>query len=133
MPSRSRYLSEWIARPAADVYEYASNPAHVPEWAPGLGTSVEQVDGRWFVDTPSGRAALTFAERNDYGVLDHQVTLPSGKVVYVPMRVTSDGDGSEVTFGLRRLAGMTDEEFERDAGLVQADLARLKRVVESGA
>jgi Polyketide cyclase / dehydrase and lipid transport len=133
VPAESRYLSEWIARPAADVYEYASNPANVPAWAPGLGTSVEKVGDRWFVDTPSGRASLSFAERNDFGVLDHEVALPSGEVVYVPMRVIPDGDGSEVAFCLRRLAGVTDEEFERDAGLVQADLARLKRVLESGA
>jgi hypothetical protein len=26
---------------------------------------------------------------------------------------------------------MTDEDFERDAGLVQADLARLKRLMEA--
>ncbi len=133
MGSESRQISERIDRNAADVYDYASNPANLPEWAPGLGSSVEKVDGRWFVETSSGRVGVAFAERNDYGILDHHVTLPSGEVVYVPMRVIQDGDGSEVVFTLRRLPDMSDADFTRDAGLVEADLTRLKHVLEVAA
>jgi hypothetical protein len=131
MHSESRHVSEWIDRPAADVYEYASNPANLPNWAPGLGRSVENVDGQWFVETDSGRVGVAFAERNAYGVLDHDVTLPSGEVINNPMRVVPRGNGSEVVFSVRRLPDMTDEEFARDAGLVQADLTRLKHVLEA--
>ena len=131
MPSRSRFISEWIDRAAADVYEYASDPANLPHWAPGLGSSVENVDGQWFVETSEGRVGVAFAPANAYGVLDHQVTLPSGDVIYNPMRVVPDGDGCEVVFSLRRLPDMSDEDFARDAGLVQADLTRLKRVLEA--
>ena len=131
MPSESRQISESIDRPAAEVYDYAADPAHLPEWAPGLGSSVENVDGRWFVETPAGRAGVAFVERNEFGVLDHEVTLPSGDVIYNPMRVVPNGDGCEVVFSLRRLPGMSSEDFERDAGLVQADLTRLKQVLEA--
>ncbi|XVQ86935.1 SRPBCC family protein [Microbispora siamensis] len=133
MASESRHISVWIDRHSADVYEYASIPANLPEWAPGLGSSVENVDGRWYVETPSGRVGLAFAERNEYGVLDHDVTLPSGQVVYNPMRVIPDGDACEVVFTLRRLPGVNDEDFARDASLVQADLTRLKHILESAA
>ena len=131
MPSESRQISESIDRPAAQVYDYAADPAHLPEWAPGLGRSVENVDGRWFVETPAGRAGVAFVERNEFGVLDHEVTLPSGDVIYNPMRVVPNGDGCEVVFSLRRLPGMSSEDFERDAGLVQADLTRLKQILEA--
>jgi len=131
MPSSSRQIGEWIDRPAADVYEYASDPANLPGWAPGLGSSVQNVDGQWFVETDSGRVGFAFVERNSLGVLDHEVTLPSGQVIYNPMRVIPDGDGCEVVFTLRRLPDMSDDDFERDTGLVQADLTRLKHVVES--
>jgi hypothetical protein len=131
MPSESRQVTEWIDRPASDVYEFASNPANLPQWAPGLGTSVENVDGQWFVETGSGRVGLAFVERNAFGVLDHAVTLPSGDVIYNPMRVVPHGDGSEVVFSLRRLPDMSDEDFARDAGLVQADLTRLKHILEA--
>ena len=133
MASESKHLAEWIDRPAAEVYRYASNPANVPEWAPGLGSSVDNVDGVWFVETGAGRATFAFAPPNDFGVLDHDVTMPSGEMFYNPMRVIPDKRGCEVVFTLRRLPAMTDDEFARDAGLVTADLARLKQVLESPA
>jgi hypothetical protein len=129
--SESRHISEWIDRPAAAVYEYASNPANLPQWAPGLGHSVESVEGQWFVETDSGRVGFAFVEHNEYGILDHDVTLPSGDVIHNPMRVVPFGDGCEVVFSLRRLSDMSDEDFARDAGLVQADLTRLKHVIEA--
>jgi hypothetical protein len=130
MPAESRHISERIGRPAEEVYEYAVDPANLPEWAPGLGSAVENVDGRWFVETPMGRVGFAFVERNAFGVLDHEVTLPSGEVVYNPMRVIRDGDGCEAVFTLRRQPGVSDVEFERDAEAVADDLARLKRIVE---
>jgi uncharacterized protein YndB with AHSA1/START domain len=130
MTSESRHLSQLINRPAAEVYDYTSNPANLPEWAPGLGSAVEQVDGRWFVETPEGRVGFAFAPRNQFGVLDHDVTWPSGDIVHIPMRVITDESGSEVVFTLRRLAGMSDADFERDAAAVAADLSRLRRVLE---
>jgi hypothetical protein len=89
------------------------------------------VNGQWFVETSDGRVGFAFVPPTDYGVLDHHVTLPSGQVIYGPLRVISDGDGSssEVVFSLRRLPGMTDEDFARDAAALAADLARLKRIV----
>ena len=131
MTSESRHLSESISRPADQVYDYASDPTHLPQWAPGLGNAIERIDGQWFVETPAGRVGLAFAPRNEYGVLDHDVTMPSGETVHNPMRVIADGDTCEVVFTLRRLPGVTDEEFTRDVGLVTADLARLKRVMEA--
>jgi hypothetical protein len=133
MTLRSRHLSEWINRPADEVYDYACDPANLPQWAPGLGTAVEKDGGRWFVQTGMGRVGFAFVERNQLGVLDHDVTLPSGETVHNPMRVIRDGEACEVVFTLRRPPGMSDEEFERDAKAVSSDLARLKRVLESRA
>jgi hypothetical protein len=100
------------------------------EWAAGLGSSLQQVDGQWFIEQPEGRASLAFAPRNDLGVLDHYVTLASGEVVYAPMRVVADGPGSEITFTVWRRAGMTDAEFDTDAAAVAADLVRLRKLLE---
>lgn len=130
MSVESRHLSEWIDRPAGAVYDYASDPANLPRWAPGLGSAVERVDGRWYVESPMGRVGFAFVPRNEYGVLDHDVTLPSGEVVYNPMRVIAGGDGCEVVFTLRRQPGMDDDEFARDTAAVSADLASLKRQLE---
>jgi uncharacterized membrane protein len=77
MASESWHISERIDRPASEVYAYASDPANLPRWAPGLGSSIEQIDGQWFVDTPAERVRFAFAPRNDLGVLDHYLTLNS--------------------------------------------------------
>lgn len=132
MASHSRHLSIVIERPTAAVYDYAANPANLPQWAAGLArTTVEQVDDQWIAESPMGRVTVTFAERNDFGVLDHVVTLPSGESVYNPVRVIPDGDASEVVFTLRRQSGMTEDQFDRDAEAVLADLATLKQVLEA--
>ncbi len=130
MASESRHIVEQIDRPSAEVYEYASNPANLPRWASGLGRSVENVQGQWFVDTAGGKVRISFAEPNKFGVLDHDVTMPSGEVIYNPMRVIPFGDGCEILFVLRRRPEMSDADFERDADLVRADLAKLKGILE---
>jgi len=131
MDSTSLHLSTHIDRPVRDVYDFASNPTNLPEWATGLAGSVEMVDGQWFAESPTGRVAVAFVTKNEFGVLDHHVTLPSDETVYVPMRVTVDGSGCEVLLTLRRQPGMSDEEFQRDADAMSADLTTLKRVMES--
>lgn len=77
-----------------------------------------------------GRVTIVFAPRNEYGVLDHHVTLPSGETVYNPMRVIADGPASEVVFTLRRQPGQSDQDFVQDAETVAADLATLKTALE---
>jgi hypothetical protein len=64
MATESRHISEWIGRRADEVYDYASDPANLPQWAPGLGSSVENSGGQWFVQTSMGRVGFAFVPRN---------------------------------------------------------------------
>lgn len=133
MAAESQHVSTVINRPSSAVYEYVAHPANLAKWADGLASStVEQVDGQWVADSPMGRVAISFVEHNEFGVLDHVVTLPSGESVYNPLRVIPYGDASEVVFTLRQRPRMTDGEFTKDAESVRADLASLKRVLEVG-
>lgn len=128
----SRHLSVRIDRTATDVYAFASNPANLPSWAHGLGDTIEQRGGQWVAESsPLGRVVVSFAPRNDLGVLDHDVTLPSGQTVHNPVRVIADRMASEVVFTLRRQPEASDADFERDAATVVADLARLKELLET--
>src|SRR5215218_9219048 len=131
MASASRHISERIDRPIDEVYAYAVDPSNLPEWATGLAEAVENVDGRWYVDTRTGRVGFSFVERNPFGVLDHVVTLASGETVFNAMRLIPDGDGCEAVFTLRRALGVSDDAFEGDARAVAADLSRLKTIVEA--
>jgi hypothetical protein len=132
MATDTRHLAERLDVPADDVYAYVADPAHLIDWAPGLGESVDQVDGEWFVESKGmGRVRVEFAPENPFGVLDHVVTLTTGETFLNPVRVVPYGEGSEIVFSVRRAPGTSDDDFERDTGLVAADLARLKEILES--
>lgn len=128
----SRHVSVSIAASARAAYDYAADPAHLPEWAAGLARStVEQVGGRWVAESPMGRVRVDFAPANDLGVLDHTVTLPSGEQVFNALRVIPDGEGCEVVFTVRHRAGMSQADFDGDCRAVLADLETLRSVLES--
>jgi hypothetical protein len=130
MTTDSAHVAERIDCSAAEVYAYVSDPKHIPDWAPGLGQGVEEVDGDWFVETGMGRVKVVFVPPNDYGVLDHEVTFPTGEVFLNPVRVVPYGDGCEIAFTVRRMAGVSDADFTRDVAAVTADLARLRRILD---
>ncbi|HEJ7171634.1 SRPBCC family protein [Serratia marcescens] len=120
-----------INRPCDEVYAFLSRPENFPLWAKGLANSLRQEDEGWVADTPQGKLRIRFSAPNAFGVLDHWVTLPNGSVVYVPLRTLANRHGTEVIFTLFRQPEMDDALFARDAGLVNADLQALKRLLES--
>jgi len=61
-----------------------------------------------------GKVKVKFAEKNSFGVMDHDVTLPSGEVI----------------FTLYRLPRMSDEDFNKDCQAVEKDLKTLKDLLE---
>jgi len=126
MVHESVHVSASIERPAAEVYAFIADPRNLSHWAAGLADHpVELVDGQWVADSPLGRVIIAFAPANDFGVADHDVTLPSGETVTNPMRVVPNGDGCDVVFTLLR-RGMSDAEFAVDVDAVTRDLAALR-------
>lgn len=130
MTYMAKHISVSINRSAAQVYEFASNPENLPQWAAGLSGSIKKVNEDWVAEAPMGRVRVKFAEENQFGVLDHQVTLPSGVNVYNPMRVFPNNDGSELVFTLYHRPDVSDQEFAEDAKSVEKDLAKLKSLLE---
>jgi uncharacterized membrane protein len=131
-PWEVRHVSVSIDRPPSEVYEFVSNPENLPKWASGLANgSVRQVAEEWVADAPMGKVKIRFAERNTFGVLDHDVTLESGATVRNPMRVLPNGAGSEVVFSLFRLPETSEAKFAEDGNWVAGDLRALKAVIEA--
>jgi hypothetical protein len=81
---------------------------------------------------PVGSATVRFVERNRLGVLDHDVTVPSGETIHNPIRVIPNDGGSEVVFTLFRRPGVSAAQFAEDAQAVEKDLRTLKRLLEDG-
>lgn len=130
MNHAARIVSQPVAADADTVYDFAHRIENLPQWAAGLTTQLVLDGGRWFSQTPQGRIRIDMAPHNAYRVMDHDVTLPDGVTVHNAFRVTPTGDGSLLSFVVLRLPGMTDEAFERDCGLVAADLRTLATLVE---
>ena len=127
---RSQHISTVIAAPAARVYEFASDPQNLPRWAAGLAQADIETRGRDLVaQSPMGEVTVRFVPRNDLGVLDHDVVLPSGTTVTNPLRVLAHPDGCEVVFSVRQIE-LTDDEFDRDCRMVAEDLDRLRVLME---
>lgn len=128
---KSQHISVTILCPPGNVYLFASNPENLPRWAAGLAdASIEKVGANWVTDSPMGQIKIKFAEPNLLGVMDHDVTLSSGAIVHNPFRVLKNGKGSEVVFTLFRQPQMTDDEFRKDADMVNKDLLKLKFLLE---
>lgn len=130
--SVSRHLHIVIDRPWRAVYEYASDPQNLPRWAAGLaGSEVQREVSQWSMNSPMGRVLVSFVPENEYGVLDHTVTLATGESVLNPVRVLPlDEQRSEVVFTLRR-GTMSESEFAEDAAAVAEDLDTLKGLLEA--
>ena len=130
----ARIVHTSIARDWRKVYRFASTPENMPRWASGLGAGMRADGEDWIVDGgPIGLVRVRFAPQNEFGVIDHTVTLPDGAQVYNALRVTPNGDGAEVKFTLLRMPGTSDDAFESDARHVARDLETLKRILESEA
>lgn len=128
----AQHLSISIRRSPSDVYRFTSNPMNLPKWAEGLSSpSITQVNGEWICASPMGKLKVKFAPVNEFGIMDHDVTLPSGEKNHNPFRVVENHQGSEVIFALYRMPKMTDDEFQRDAMQILKDLDKLKTILES--
>ena len=130
MTFRSKHVSVSIDRPAGEVYEFASNPENWPQWAAGLSVSMENVHDEWIAESPIGSVKVEFSAKNEFGILDHCVTLPSGETVYNPMRVFPNDAGSEMTFTIYQRPNVSAEMFADDAKAVTRDLETLKELLE---
>ena len=126
-----RNVSESIRHSRSNVYAFVANGENIPRWAAGLGSDVQRADGDWIVrGGPLGEVRVRFAPRNDLGVLDHDVTLPTGEIVHNPLRVIPNGSGSTIIFTLLRRAGVSNQQFDDDSQAVQKDLSTLKGLLE---
>lgn len=130
---KSQTITVSIAAPADRVYAFASKEENMPRWVPSFFRAVSREGEQWVVDSPLGKAVFAFVGKNPFGVLDHRIRLASGEEFFNPMRVIANGQGSELIFTLFQSAGMSDEDFARDAAMVRSDLEVLRRLLESGA
>ena len=132
MIAESRTLSVSILRPPDEVYAFVLDPENLPQWAPAFCKSVRRAGAAWIVEMPDGQVEIRFVESNPFRVADHYVIPMPGVEILVPMRVLPNGPtGSELILTLFRQRDMSEEQFNRDIGMVTRDLNVLKEVLEN--
>lgn len=126
---RSVHVSRVMPVSVDRVYAFASELGNLHLWAGGLASAPVQVEGRGVaVDSPMGKVWVRFVPRNSFGILDHDVELPDGTVINIPMRVLTHPQGAEVVCTVRQL-GLTAVEFDDDCAAVARDLEQLATLV----
>jgi Predicted integral membrane protein len=123
-------ISITINKPSNEVYKFASNPENLPKWVDFVRSMTKEND-IWFADTDLGKIKIEFVPQNDFGIIDHLVTLSNGETVNNPLRVIKNGKESELIFTLFWMPNRTQEEFNQDAKAVESDLQTLKKILES--
>lgn len=127
----ARIVHATIEKPWREVYAFASRPENMPKWAAGLASGLTREGDDWMGDGgPIGKIRVRFAPQNDFGVIDHTVTLENGARFENALRVVPNGDGAEVMFTLLRAPDMDDEALEKDAAAIAKDLQTLKGFLE---
>jgi hypothetical protein len=130
---RSEVLHTSILAPPSDVIAFLGDMSQWRSWAPWIRTVARSSEGDWTLETEAGRMTVRFVEPNTLGVLDHHVTLESGRTVFNSMRVLPNATGSELVMVLFQQPGVSTAEFECDVQAVRDDLARLKKAAEAAA
>lgn len=129
----TRTVTLSIAADWRRVYAFMHDPAQLPQWASGLAAGIRQENGRWLAESPMGTVEVRMAPDNDFGVLDHDVVLPSGQVVYNALRVMPNRDGCEVAFTVFRTDDLDATAFGGAVDHVEKDLHALKAQMERAA
>ncbi|MFT4063093.1 MAG: hypothetical protein QM642_12140, partial [Edaphocola sp.] len=100
-------------------------------WVEFIKSMTKESENLWLAETDLGNIKIQFVPKNEFGIIDHLVTLPDSSTVNNPMRVIENGKGSELVFTLFWMPDRTEEEFEQDAKLVENDLAKIKTILET--
>jgi hypothetical protein len=125
-----RNINISMNRSADEVYQFASNPENFPKWVAFVKSVTHQGKDIWLGKTDLGDIKIKWTPANDFGIMDHQVTLPTGETVNNPMRVISNNNGCEFIFTLFRMPNRTEKQFMEDAEAVTQDLQKLKEIME---
>ena len=129
---RSHTFSIAMARDYHAVYAYLAEPLNFPQWAAIEGGSFGPLaNGDWAGQTPFGFRHFRFTPHNAFGVLDHAIFKPDGPLLYTPMRVMANDEGTELSFIFFQRDGMSDAQFASSIEWIMTDFLALKSLLEA--
>ena len=130
---RSHTISLSIDYPYEDAYRFLANPLNYGEWAAVDRDTFRPLgDGDWAAMTNfGGMRHFRFTPPNSFGVLDHAVFVPGEQLLWTPMRIMPNQEGTELTFTFYQRPGMSEEEFTSAIEWITTDFLTLKTLLEA--
>lgn len=129
---RSHTFSIPIACPADRVYRFLVDPRNYPRWSAMEESGYHQLNsGDWAGNTAFGFRHVRFTAPNTFGVLDHAVFVPGEEILFSPMRVVANGEGSELIFTFFQRVETSHEQFDSTLEWIRVDLLALASVLET--
>ena len=130
---RSHTISLQIDYPYDDAYRFLADPLNYGTWAAVEQDSYRPLDnGDWEgVTAFGGKRHFRFTSPNPHGVLDHAVFVPGEPLLWTPMRVTPNEEGTELSFTFYQRPGMSEAEFLSAIEWITTDFLTLKSLLEA--
>ena len=110
------------------VFEFFTN---VKNWESGgaLKNIQRDKDDWWVCDSPFGKARIRLRHNEEFGILDHDFVGGGGEWT-VSCRVTSNEEGSTVTWLFIRPESLTHEQFEEQLKNFDNEILGWKKALE---
>ena len=110
------------------VFEFFTN---VKNWESGgaLKNIQRDKDDWWVCDSPFGKARIRLRHSKEFGILDHDFVGGGGEWT-VSCRVTSNEEGSTVTWLFIRPESLTHEQFEEQLKNFDNEILGWKKALE---
>lgn len=130
---RSHTISVSIDYPYEAAYRFLADPENYGQWAALDRETYHLLDnGDWEgMTNVGGIRHFRFTPENAFGVLDHAMFVPGEELLWTPMRVMPNEEGTELTFTFYQRPGMDDDAFASAIEWITTDFLTLKTLLES--
>jgi hypothetical protein len=111
------------------VFDYLSEPTHLPDWAPGFASAVTHERGDvWRIQNAGGERRAAIRAARDQGVVD--IVSPEAPDRGLFARVIPSPGGSELIFSLSFPPGTGRAQIEAQMETIEQELESVRRHVE---
>jgi len=97
-----------------------------------FGKNIEQVsETEWIAHTSQGDVRVLPKFDRDKLLLDSICIIASGEEQFIPYRVVSNGEGSELIMTNQQTASVSDADYEEQLSWMKTELQTIKQLLET--
>ncbi|MEV8373103.1 SRPBCC family protein [Kribbella sp. NPDC056861] len=123
-----RTRSITIAAPPRTVFALVSDPARLPDWAPGFAHAVRPDGEHWIIENAQGEARIRYDVSADQGTVDIAPADDPRPGAFT--RVMPNGNGSEYQFTILFPPDTPAEAIDQQLKVIEAELQEVRTLCE---